>query len=256
MMTNTMTDSTIITNAAQSRFDLGDFDCCASISREGLDSFPENGRLWEMQGIGLWGKGWIGEARLALETASLFVSLQPLARVALASCYSRMGQDASVLVEYEFLARSENCPTAMLASVAARFGRVGAFALARDVCECIVRLRPDHHPAWFGIAFYTLRLGHDPRLAIEPLSMAFDLDPERLTDRINLACLHAAQDRLDRAWFLIQGVPPTAIHCLQTLQRLFPVIVQWGDSLLCGTYLETELASGSEQNVEPPAVER
>ena len=100
-------------------------------------------------------------------------------------------------------------------------------------------LSPCHHPAWFGIAYYTLKLGQGVEVLRHPvLAMALDFAPDRLKYRINLACLHCHRGDYETAWFLLESVAPTAIRCARLLRTLLPAVAHAGGTQLYPRYLK------------------
>lgn len=206
-----MDSESIYLHAAVEHFDLGRFARAADLAAQGLRHFPESGALWEILGTARWGEGGEEGAVLALETAMLLKPLGFLARVALAESYLKSDRPEAARVELEFLAGREACPVPLLTKVASGLGELGEYQLALGVCERIVGMRPGHHAAWFGIAYYSLQLGAPLEMVVESLGVAYQLAPGCLTYRLNLARLYAMAGHGQLGAELLDDLDPRSI---------------------------------------------
>ncbi|WP_020470104.1 tetratricopeptide repeat protein [Zavarzinella formosa] len=157
-------------HAALECFHEDDFPETIRVCHRGLDQHPDTGRLWEILGLAHWMRGEIQAALSPLETASLYVPLQPLAQLALAAAYAWANKPDLARTVYKHLADCPGFPVPLMPRLAAGLGRIGENEAALLVCEKLVELRPDYHPAWFGIAFYRRRLGRPVHEATDPLT--------------------------------------------------------------------------------------
>jgi tetratricopeptide (TPR) repeat protein len=206
-----MDSESIYLHAAVEHFDMGRFARAATLAAQGLGHFPESGGLWEILGTARWGEGREEESVRALETAMLLKPLGFLARVALAESYLERDDPEAARVELEFLAGREECPVPLLTKVASGLGQLGEYRLALGVCERIVGVRPGHHAAWFGIAYYSLQLGAPPEAVVGSLGAAYQLSPGCLTYRLNLARLYAMAGYGRRGAELLDDLDPDSI---------------------------------------------
>ena len=144
--------------AALELYHRGELAQTSELTEHALRKFPDDGTLWQLDGLVRRDRGDFDGARRALEMASVLIPLNSGAQCALAECYARAGQTEFARDLYRDLAKSSRCP-------AARFGyrlrprerggeRVGPGGLPR-----ISRREPTQHEAFFGIAFYMRRLG-------------------------------------------------------------------------------------------------
>jgi hypothetical protein len=113
---------------------------------------------------------------------------------------------------------------------------MGEYRVAHSICSRITEFRPQHHSAWFGIAYYAMRLGKPVQNAVEALRVAHQLAPMTLTYRTNLASLFVQQGNIREAYELICDVPVDAIECPRMLRGLLPAIEAWGHESLVRSY--------------------
>jgi tetratricopeptide (TPR) repeat protein len=210
-------------------YDEGRYAEAAGRARQALAESPDDGRIWQIYGATLCNQKEYGEAREALERASVLVPLHPLAQYALGACYARLGQPDLAAVMYEHLAGVVG-NTRLLASLAARLGALDRTASALNVCRRIVSLDPMHHAAHFGIAYYLCRLGVEPRALIPHLTRAVELAPDALHYRVNLAFAQAESGCLEDAAGSLEPVSPEAVGCPMWLARMRDILHQAGRS--------------------------
>jgi Flp pilus assembly protein TadD len=216
-------------------FDDGEFALAAEVARHFLDLSPEDGRLWQLFGTACCNLNDFAAGLDALETASSLTPLHPLAQLALATCYARLGKHELATMMFEHLGEATEEPK-LLARVARCLGALGRDAAALAVCRKLTRIDPANHSAHFGLAFYLQRLGASPESLIAPLAMALDLAPEVAAYRINLAFAWAKLGRTRQAYELLMKVSLETVGCSCTLQRLRAIFDSIGDharSLVC-----------------------
>jgi Flp pilus assembly protein TadD len=225
-----MGDERIYLDAALGHFRDGEFDKAVHACRWGLTVYPDDGRLWEVRGLSHWMRGDLASALRALETASVLVPLDPLAQLALAAAYAWADKPDLARTVYRHLAGLPGFPVPLLPRLAAGLGRVGEYAAALLVCEEIVEVRPDYHPAWFGIAFYRRKLGRSVGDAIAPLARAATLAPDEDVYRLNLAGCHAQAGDFPAAYRVAATVDVASIRCPNWLRLMLPVFDAAGDA--------------------------
>jgi tetratricopeptide (TPR) repeat protein len=216
-------------DAALIPFHQGDYLTAREICRNGLEHQVDSGRLWELSGISSWFLGEIDQALVALENASLLVPLLPISQIALASAYAHFDKPDLARLIYRHLQSLPEFPVPLLPQLAAGLGRVGEVEAALTVCEQLVELRPGHHPAWFGIAYYLRRLGRPLTDIIPPLEIAHQLAPHMRTYRLNLSACLAQVDRFEEAYAYVCAIPIEEIRCPHWLQTMLPVFAAVGD---------------------------
>jgi tetratricopeptide (TPR) repeat protein len=212
-------------------YDAGCYAEAAAAASEALREFPDDGHLWQLYGTARCSLNDYPAAREALELASVLVPLHPLARIALARSYARLGQEELALTIYEYLVEAGSCPTGLLPTVAVDLNGLGEYRLALKACETLTDRDPAHHQAHFGTAYYLGRLGAPPEALIPPLAMAMDLAPHVLHYRLNLAFVLAEAGRPDEAHALLTAVDlERVLPCGCWLRRIRRICEQVGDS--------------------------
>jgi tetratricopeptide (TPR) repeat protein len=209
--------------AARQRFDEGDFAGAAELCRDALRDQPDDGDLWQLCGTAYWELGLVEDAQEALETASCLKPLSPLAQCALAEVYTRTNQVESARAICANLAERDDCPVPLMPRVAKGLGRLGEHGLALRVCERLVAVRPGHHAALFGVAFYKSALGAPPEEILPYVAAAHELAPQVCSYRVSLASVLALLGRCEEAYEVARDVPAEQVHCPNCVRRLVPV---------------------------------
>jgi Flp pilus assembly protein TadD len=197
-----------------------DLHAAISLAQDGLQSFPDDGDLWELLGVSQYHAGDHAAARDSLEHASAIQPLDLGARYCLAGAYERTGlRDVAVFV-YRLIADDERAPTCLLPKIATRLGQMTEYSAALDVCRIIVGREPNHHGAHFGIAFYLRKLG-DPMEQVAPqLARAHELAPEVALYRVALASLLQELGDTEAACDLLRDVSLDSLGCTCLLKRM------------------------------------
>lgn len=224
-----MDDLGMYLETALGHFHADHFGKAIHACRWGLTVHPDAGRLWEVYGLSLWMTGDVGAALPALEAASLFVPLDPLAQLALAAAYAWADKPDLARTVYTHLAGLPVFPVPLMPRLAAGLGRVGEYAVALPVCEKIVELRSCYHPAWFGIAYYLRKLGRPVADAIPPLERALALAPDEEAYRLNLAACHAQNGDFTSAYRVAECVDVRTVRCTHWLRLMLAVFDAVGD---------------------------
>lgn len=220
----------ILFRAAVAAFDTGDFPRAAAVAQYGLLAAPDAGRLWEVRGLALFAMNDFPAAATALERATGLTPLAPLAQVALADCYARLGKPDLARTILVFLAEPGRGPEPILPRVAAGLGRIGEYATALGVCERLTGVRPGYHPAWFGVAFYRQKLGYPAAELVDPLFAAVQLAPDKLTYRLNLATVCDDLGWYPMAYGVVREVPAERVLCPRVVAKLIRVFAHVGDA--------------------------
>lgn len=227
----------VFARAAADRFGAGEFEGVIEVATAGLARFPECGDLLEIRGVARCGRGEVLAATADLEAASALVPLGAQGQVALADCYARLGKIELARTVLFFLAEPGRCPVPLLPDVARGLGHLGEYATALAVCEAVTAARPGHHPAWFGQAYYRLKLG-EPLASVAPaLEEAFRLAPASLTYRLNLARAWDAAGRAADAYALVRDLAPDAARCPCAARALARMAEAGGDDRLAAGFL-------------------
>lgn len=164
----------------------GCFDDALRLTEGALVNFPEEGRLWELKGLVHRSRDECSLARSALETATLFVPLQPTGRCALADCYANTGPMRLAYEMYRSLLESVDTPLELLLPIAAGLNRVGASRLALQVCREAVRRDPDSARGWHELSSYLRDCGISPRFVLAAARKAVSLSPDEGRYRLGL----------------------------------------------------------------------
>lgn len=184
-----------------------------SLAEKGLRRHPDDGELWQLLGIIAWQIKDFDEARNALETATCLTPLAAISQIALADVYSRDGFPESARAIYMHLADSNPCPVSLLAQVAQGLGRLRAFAYAFAVCQRIIGMRPGHHAAHFGAAYYLGCLGRPVGEYLSYLETALELSPDTTSYRVSLAGAYVRLGRNLEAATVAGSVDPDTVCC-------------------------------------------
>lgn len=234
-------------------FNLKQYADAAAIAQDGLAQSSDDGPLWQVLGASLWFRNEHDAARTALEIASLLTPLHPLPQRILAELYAHMGKTDLAVLMFRHLLDSNRCPTELLSGIAASLNRLRKFKLALKACRILTDRRPDHHQGHFGTAFYLSCLKMPPRYLVAPLRRAFDLAPDLLHYRLNLAFVLAALKRGDTARSLIASVDLAKLHCPVWVDRMKALFDEVGDRAnvgACDRRLQ-ELAKKCCSRIEP-----
>jgi tetratricopeptide (TPR) repeat protein len=212
----------------------GDFDEAVGLAECGLRSYPDEGRLWELRGIAQGCRLCVREALGSLERASLLVPLSPFGQIALAGCYVQCNHLRSAGCIYAFLVTRDDLPPSLLADLAEGFDHAGQPEWALEVCRAAVRRVPDCHPALFAIAHYLSKLDHPADEIVPVLQRAFDLCPDEVLYRVDLALLLARCGQVHEAYLLLVDADLEELlklHCPPRLNELTQVFRQQGDQM-------------------------
>ncbi|WP_422925269.1 tetratricopeptide repeat protein [Singulisphaera sp. PoT] len=200
-----------------------------ALADDAVQSYSEDGRLRQLQGLLRHRLGDFLGARTALESAALLAPLGPAPRCVLAECYARTGctERASELFQ-EILADS-GFPKDLLPAVATGLGSLGEYQAALEACREVIRRDPDHHQAHFGVAFYRRRLGDSPHAILPSVIRAHELAPEVSLYRITLAVLLDSLGWSGDAYDLVRDVDPSDVPCRCCLQKAMSIFRDTGD---------------------------
>jgi tetratricopeptide (TPR) repeat protein len=199
------------------------------VATDGVQSFPENGDLWELLGVCQFHAQNSPASCEALEEASLLKPLDVGARFCLAGAYAGVGRRELAVDIYRLIADDEQAPICLLPKVAARLGQMLAHAEALDVCRTIVRRDPDHHGAHFGIAFYLRQLGSPLAELLPQIARAQELAPDVPLYRIALASIMQELGESEVAGDLLRDLSPDTLGCPWLLKRMALLLRVSGD---------------------------
>jgi tetratricopeptide (TPR) repeat protein len=210
----------------------GELAHASELSEHALHKFPDDGALWQLDGLVRRDRGDFDGARRALEMASVLIPLNPGAQCALAECYARAGQTGLARDLYRDLARSGRAPTPLLPAVASGLGSVGDSESALEVCRELSRREPTQHEAFFGMAFYMRRLAYPVEMVIPVVARAHELAPQFIPYRVLLASLLASIGEYQEASDLLRDIPPDSVRCRSCLRRMMTIFRLAGEHTL------------------------
>jgi hypothetical protein len=139
----------------------------------------------------------------------------------------------------------------LMPTVAAGLGVLQEYRLALEVCCQLSERQPDHHAAYFGVAYYRARLGGPAAAVLAPLAMAYDLAPHVLRYRLNLAFVLAEVGRRDDAYALLRHIAVDMIRCPCGLRRALDIFAWAGDcanAQACQVLLQRACRSGTNRS--------
>jgi tetratricopeptide (TPR) repeat protein len=218
--------------STQSLLRAGDYEEALGVAERGLEHYPEDGRLWEMRGIALGCRSELKEAMAALETASALVPLSAPGQLSLAVCYVRTQNLESAECIYQFLATKDDFPTEAVTHLAWGLDRVGKRELALEVCRAAVQREPDCEGALFAMAHYMTKLDYPAEEITPILRRAFELRPDELMYRVDLALLLVLCARHEEAYELLTAVDLAEllqVHCPPRLVGLIAFFREMDD---------------------------
>jgi len=192
----------------------------ARLASAGLDRHQDEGQLWRLRGIVRHRLQNFRGAGDDLETASLLVPLDPVARRLLADCHMRAGEKELARNLYLHLAADPKCPSELLPAVASGLGGLGEYRAALETCRLLVGRDSNRHEAHFGIAYYLRKTGHPIESIVEHVSRAHTLSPTTPLYRITLASLLDHAGRGDEARELLQDLDPSTLKCPCCVRRI------------------------------------
>jgi tetratricopeptide (TPR) repeat protein len=210
----------------------GELARAGELAERALRKFPDEGALWQLDGLVRRDQGDFDGARSALETASLLVPLNPDSECALAQCYAKAGQTGLARDLYRHLAQSGRSPTPLLPAIASGLGSVGDNESALEVCRELSRREPTHHEAFFGMAFYMRKLRYPVAMVMPVVTRAHELAPRSIPYRVLLASLLASIGEYQQASDLLRDIPPDSVHCRCCLRRMMTIFHLAGEHTL------------------------
>jgi Flp pilus assembly protein TadD len=231
----------------------GRFSEAEELAGEAVRSYPDDGRLWQLHGLLLHRMSEFVRGCSALETAGLLVPLEPSSRCALADCYARTGHAELARDLYRGLSGDARCPTELLTAVASGLGGLGDHETALETCLELIRRDPEHHQAYFGVAFYLRRLGRPARGVLPAIQRAHELAPESPLYRITLAAILDHIGRREEAYELLRVVDPAVVQCGCCLHRMLVLFRNAGDlprSVACRKQIDRAGRSGYETEMD------
>lgn len=193
---------------------------------------PDSGRGWELLGLVFHGMRTWGEARIALEQASLRVPLTAAADCALADSYLAEGQRDWAKSQYKSLIGRRDVSATVLLATAAGFDHLGEPGSSVVACRRALAVDPGSAQSYFDLSYYLGRCGAPDSQIEANARYAINLAPDSIAYRIGLAGFLHTSGRSQEAADLLQ--PLTHHHvsqmcCQCCLIRLLGVFEAVGD---------------------------
>lgn len=210
----------------------GEMDQAMRLAQSGLSQWPEDPRLLEIRGIGQAVAHQIDAATASLEEAALLGPLSFDGQLALAACYFTLNHLGSAACIVEHLASRPDVPGPLRAGLAVGLDRIGKPQRALEVAQSAILSTPHDEALWFFISRLMTKLDYPDEPILEAMRHAFELAPDRVFYRIDLAILLSHTGRLAEGYRLLIAVPLAdllEVHCPPRLLNLAVLFHQVGD---------------------------
>jgi thioredoxin-like negative regulator of GroEL len=210
----------------------GQYEQVLALTGAAPDEYADHPQRWHFRGLAHHARGEFAEAATALETLTLLAPLTPAAQVALASSYLVLGKRELARTVYEYLATESDVPVPLLPQLAAGLDCLEEFDLALAVRRQWAEREPDCAPAFFALARSMARQNYPPETLLPVLWQAFQLAPDRILYRVDLALQFTRCGQAGRAYELLHEVPAAefrAICCPPRLHGLVALFAEAGD---------------------------
>lgn len=217
----------------KSLYQNGQFEQVLNLTAEAVEQHADHPQLWHFRGLAHHARGEFPQAVSALETLTLLVPLAPPTQLALASSYLVTGKPELARTMYRHLALSCVVPVSLLAQLAAGLDCLEEFELSLQVRREWAEREPSCATAFFALARSMARLGYPAEALLAVLWQAFQLAPDRILYRVDLALVYQRCGNAEKAYELLQAVPAAefrAICCPPRLEGLMTVFTDAGDA--------------------------
>lgn len=240
--------------AAQTAAEQQDYPLALQQVENYLRHARHDGRGWELLGLVLSARGEHPASVSALEQASLFIPLKPVAQVYLALGYGKIGRVQLSRELLEELFRNGDLSAELLVQVAVGLDAAGASELAMHACRKAASIDPELAQPYYDLGYYSAKCGRPPTFVISLARRAISLEPLNVTYRIGLASLLIKLSREDEAYQVVKDLTNAQIEsiaCACCLERIVPLFETSGDyrrSVLCRKQLLLLAATYSESS--------
>jgi len=218
---------------ARNLYRSGLFEQVLDLTAEAVGQYTDHPPLWHFRGLAHHARGEFAEAVAALETLTLLAPLSPSAQVALASSYLATGKPELARTMYSHLASTPGVPVHLLPQLAAGLDCLEEFQAALAVRREWAQRDPGCAAAFFAVAQSMARLTYPADSLLPFLWQAFQLAPDKILYRVDLALLFQRCGNREKAYRLLEAVPASAyraICCPPRLQALIAVFSAAGDA--------------------------
>lgn len=173
------------------------------------------GRGWELLGLVYHAWRQWGQARAALEEASVRVPLSSVAECALADCYLAEGPTEWARSLYHQVLRRDSATLPALLGTAAGLDVLDEPDLAVIACRRAIEFDPEAAQPYFDLSYYLGRCGAPVSRIEASARHAIQLAPDNITYRIGLAGFLHTQGRSADGALLIGGLTHEHVQGMQ-----------------------------------------
>ncbi len=198
----------------------GSFEQALTLLGTALAQHPDHAGLWYFRGLSHHARGEFIAAVAALETLTTLAPLVPGAQLALASSYLAIGKRELARTVYLHLATLVDIPRHLLAQLAAGLDCLHELPLALKIRREWARAAPDCAAASYSVARTMAQLQYPAMAALPFLRNAFQLVPDRLLYRVDLALTLQRCGDLTEAHELLSALTPEELATLGCPPRL------------------------------------
>lgn len=207
-----------------------------------LESFPHEGKAWELKGLIEDALDWRQVSIHSLETASTLIPLSASGQYILAKNYRETGKHSLARSIFSILLQRKDIPERLLPAISSYLGQYSDLThLALEACRKAAELDPDCGEAWFGIACFMARMDYPQEHVANVLRRAVMIDPEHRHYRIALGNLLEQMGQIDEAYLIVKAINISElenINCVSCLKKLLAIFSQVNDCSRCDTCLE------------------
>jgi tetratricopeptide (TPR) repeat protein len=220
-------------------FENDQFDEALSLADSALLDSEEDGRVWELKGLIHHARSEFVPAVSALETASLFVVLNPAASVCLGQCYGRIGRNTLSRDLLTPLVEDPRMTSELLLQIATGLDASDDPRLAMKAARKAAERDPFLGQAYYDMGYYSARCGQSPRIVETLARKALSLEPDNLGFQLGLVSFLLKAGRDEEAYDIVSGLTNEQIervHCRCCLERVVDLFENRGDyrrAILC-----------------------
>ncbi|WP_166823682.1 tetratricopeptide repeat protein [Thalassoroseus pseudoceratinae] len=224
---------------AENAFENGELEVALHSAKNYLKQSPECGYGWELLGLIQGTRGRFAIAVSALERASLFVPLRPLARVCLGYGYGKIGRTELSRDLLCDLIDNSQMTIDMLLQIASALDAIDQPGDAMRACRVATERDPLNAQSYYDMGHYAARCGYPIHLIEGLARKAISLDPENVCYRIGVAGMLIKQDRHDEAYGFVSELSLEQIQeitcecCLRKVVKLYETQHDYRRVVLC-----------------------
>lgn len=237
---------------AEAAFERGELEDALRFIKSYLKETNECGRGWELLGLIQGTRGRYAISVSALERASLYVPLKPIARVCLGYGYGKIGRQELSRDLLCDLIDSPQMTVDLLLQIATALDSIDQPGDSMRACRVATENDPTNAQSFYDMGHYAARCGYPANIVESLARKAISLDPENVCYRIGLAGMLIKQERNEEAFRFVSGLTPGQINeitcacCLQKIVRLYEAQHDYRRVILCQQQLlELELSNQS-----------